>query len=98
MLRTERRIQGYMVLAAVAIGVGAQMRLTREGWFFLSFSLTLVFLAEMMHTAVCACVALFSDRYHPAVTRACDIARGAALFAALIAGIMVLAILIFQPV
>lgn len=98
MVRTERRIRVYLALTAVAMGVGAWMRLTREGWFFLCFSLTLVFLAEMMHTAICACVALFSDKHHPAVTRAGDMARGAALFAALVALLMVLAILVYQPV
>lgn len=98
MVRTERRIRVYLVLTAIAMGVGGWMRLTREGWFFLCFSLTLVFLAEMMHSAVCACVALFSERHQPAACRACDIARGGAMFAALVAFLIVLAILIYQPV
>jgi undecaprenol kinase len=98
MVRTERRIRVYLVLAAAAIAVGAWLRLTREGWFFLCFALTLAFLAEMLHTAVCACVALYADRYHPVSTRACEIARAAAVFAALVAATMLLIIFIVQPV
>jgi diacylglycerol kinase len=98
MVRTEQRIRVYLALAAGIIGIGAWMRLTREGWFFLFFALTLVLLAEMMHTAICACVALFVDRHHPAATRACDMARAAALFAAIVAAATILAILIYQPV
>jgi len=97
MVRTERRIRVYLVLAAAVVAMGAWLRLTREGWFFLFFSLTLVFLAEMMHTAVCACVALFSERYHPVATRACDMARAATLWAAIVALGMLLAIFIIQP-
>jgi diacylglycerol kinase len=98
MLRTEPRVQVYLAIAVAVIGIGAWMRLTREGWFFLFFAITLVFLAEMLHTAVCACVALYTDKHQPVVSRACDMARGGALLAAVIAATILLVIFIYQPV
>jgi diacylglycerol kinase len=98
MVKTERRTRLHLLLALAAVGIGAWMRPTREGWFFLCFALTLVFLAEMLHTAICACVALAEEQQHGSGTRACQMARGAAALALLVAAATLLVILIYQPV
>lgn len=86
----------HFIMAAVIVLIGALMRLPREQWFLLYFALALVFLTEMLNTAIEACVDLITDSYHPLAKIAKDIAAGAVLVATILA-ILVAALVFFNP-
>jgi diacylglycerol kinase (ATP) len=80
-------------MATVIVLLGALMRLPREQWFLLYFAMALVFLTEMLNTAIEACVDLITDSYHPLAKIAKDIAAGAVLVATVLA--VIVAVLVF---
>jgi diacylglycerol kinase (ATP) len=91
--RTQKHMRFHFVAAAVIISIGSLMKLPREQWFLLYFAMALVFLTEMLNTAIEACVDLFTDQWHPLAKIAKDIAAGAVLVATVLA--IVVAILVF---
>jgi diacylglycerol kinase (ATP) len=91
--RTQKHMRFHFVIAAVIISIGALLKLPREQWFLLYFAMALVFLTEMLNTAIEACVDLFTDQWHPLAKIAKDIAAGAVLVATLLA--IAVAILVF---
>jgi len=93
--RTQKHMRFHFLMATVIVLLGALMRLPREQWFLLYFAMALVFLTEMLNTAIEACVDLITDSYHPLAKIAKDIAAGAVLVATVLA--VIVAVLVFFP-
>lgn len=91
--RTQKHMRFHFIMATVIVVLGALMRLPREQWFLLYFAMALVFLTEMLNTAIEACVDLITDSYHPLAKIAKDIAAGAVLVATVLA--VIVAVLVF---
>lgn len=91
--RTQRHMRFHFVTATIIVLIGAMMQLERTQWFLLYFAMALVFLAELLNTAIEACVDLFTDSYHTLAKIAKDIAAGAVLVATILA--LIVALLVF---
>jgi len=91
--RTQRHMRFHFVTASVIVLLGGFLQLGRTQWFLLYFAMALVFLTELLNTAIEACVDLFTDSYHPLARIAKDIAAGAVLVATVLA--MLVAMLVF---
>jgi diacylglycerol kinase (ATP) len=91
--RTQRHMRFHFVTATLIVLVGSLMQLRREQWALLYFAMALVFITEILNTAIEACVDLFTDSYHTLARIAKDIAAGAVLVATALATLV--AILVF---
>jgi diacylglycerol kinase (ATP) len=91
--RTQRHMRFHFFAAAGMILLGALVHITRVQWFMLYIAMAIVFLTEMLNTAIEACVDLSTDSYHPLAKIAKDIASGAVLVATITATLI--GILIF---
>ncbi|HEY3266887.1 MAG TPA: diacylglycerol kinase [Armatimonadota bacterium] len=94
--RTQRHMRFHFATASVIVIIGALMNLPREQWFLLYFAMALVFLTELLNTAIEACVDLFTDSYHTLAKIAKDIAAGAVVVATALA-IIVAVLVFFNP-
>jgi len=94
--RTQRHMRFHFVVAALIVIAGSLMQLRREQWALLYFAMALVFLTEILNTAIEACVDLFTDSYHALARIAKDIAAGAVLVATALA-LLVALLVFFNP-
>lgn len=94
--RTQRHMRFHFVVAALIVLAGSLMSLRREQWALLYFAMALVFLTEILNTAIEACVDLFTDSYHALARIAKDIAAGAVLVATALAALVAL-LVFFNP-
>lgn len=94
--RTQKHMRFHFAITAIVILIGSLLRLPREQWFLIYFAIALVFLTEMLNTAIEACVDLFTDQWHPLAKIAKDIAAGAVLVATFLA-ILVAILVFFNP-
>jgi diacylglycerol kinase len=76
------------------IVLGIVFKLTIPEWCWLIFVIGLVFITEMLNTAIEFLTDLVSPEYNPLAKKVKDVAAGAVLFAAIIAVIIGLIILI----
>ena len=90
--RSERNLRIHVVLAAVAVGLGAWLRLNSAEWCWIALCIALVITVELINTAIEAWVDAVSPNEHPLAKKAKDAAAGAVLvaaaFAAAIGGII----------
>lgn len=90
----EKNLALHLVAAAVAIAASIYSQLDRMEFLFVITAIFMVFVTEMVNTAVEAAVDLsIGDKYHPLARAAKNIAAGAVLFAALFA--LLVAFLVF---
>jgi len=87
-LHTHRHIRTYFVITGMVIATALVLRVTKVEWLFLFMAIGLVFVAELVNTAVEALVDLITDRYHPLARVAKDVA-GAAVLAACAVSVLV---------
>ena len=86
----------YMAVCSIAtVAAGFYFRVTRIEWCFLATAITLVWLAEVINSAIEYLTDLASPEQHPLAQRAKDAAAGAALLAVLFS--LVIAALVFGP-
>jgi undecaprenol kinase len=87
----------HIAAALIVFIAAALLQLDRVGWLFLVLAIALVFIAELVNTAVEAIIDLISPEEHVLARVAKDTAAGAALVAAVFA--VVIGILVFyEPV
>jgi diacylglycerol kinase (ATP) len=81
-------------LAGVCVIVlGIVFKLTIPEWCWLIFAIGLVFITEMLNTAIEFLTDLVSPEYHPLAKKVKDVAAGAVLVAAIIA--VIIGVLVF---
>lgn len=81
--RTQRNMKIHFITAVLVIIAALVTYITRFEMIALSISITFVFFAEMVNTAVEATVDLVTKKYHPLAKIAKNVAAGAVLMAAL---------------
>ncbi len=87
----------HLAFTILVFAAGIWVRLSREEWFVVCMAIALVFLADMMDTAIASCLALFEAKYHAASDQACRIAAAASLVADGMAVIMLFVIFFRSP-
>ncbi|MBX4149989.1 diacylglycerol kinase [Paenibacillus sp. LC231] len=96
-VQTERNMKIHIAAALIVFIAAALLQLDRMSWLFLVLAIALVFIAELVNTAVEAIIDLISPEEHVLARVAKDTAAGAALVAAVFA--VVIGILVFyEPV
>lgn len=95
-LRTQRNAWIHSLATLAAISLGIWLRLSRADWALLVIAIGIVWLAELMNTALEALIDLVSPEIHPLAKVAKDVSAGAVLLTSVSA--FVLGLLIFlQP-
>ncbi|MCI1773719.1 MAG: diacylglycerol kinase family protein [Paenibacillus lautus] len=96
-VQTERNMKIHIAAALIVFIAAALLQLDRIRWLFLLLAVSLVFIAELVNTAVEAIIDLISPDEHELARVAKDTAAGAAFVAAAFA--VVIGILVFyEPV
>lgn len=95
LLRNQPHARFHALATALVIVAGLVAKLSRTEWCLLILSITLVWVAEALNTAVEYVTDLASPEIHPLAKKAKDVAAGAVLCAAL--GAAGLGLIIFWP-
>jgi diacylglycerol kinase len=92
-LRTQRNARIHLALAIVAILLGLVLGLDPGSWAIIALTIGVVFLAELLNTALEATIDMVVEDYRPQAKLAKDLAAGAVLVSAIMAvtvGLLVL--------
>lgn len=96
-VKTERNMKIHIAAALIVFIAAALLHLDRMSWLFLLLAIAIVFIAELVNTAIEAVIDLISPQEHVLARVAKDTAAGAALVAAVFA--VIIGILVFyKPV
>lgn len=82
-LKNERNMQFHFIVGILVVAVGFLQNISLQEWAILSLTITLVFITEMINTAIESVVDMFTTDYHPLAEVAKNVAAGAVLVAAL---------------
>lgn len=92
-LRTQRNMRVHVVMAVFATVMGILLQISAIGFALLYVANTGVLIAEMINTAIEACVDLITPDFHPLAKIAKDVAAGAVLLNAVLAVVIGLFVL-----
>jgi diacylglycerol kinase len=92
-LRTQRNAWIHSVVATLVVLVGLWLQISPRDWAVLVLTITMVFTAEFINTAIEAVVDLASPVHHPLAKVGKDVGAGAVLISALAAVLIGLLIL-----
>ena len=92
-LRTQRNAWIHSVAATLVVLVGLWLQISPRDWAVLVLTITMVFTAEFINTAIEAVVDLASPVHHPLAKVGKDVGAGAVLISALAAVLIGLLIL-----
>lgn len=81
-LKTQRNMRIHAVAALGVIVISLTAKLARTDIIMLSFAISLVFICEMINTAIEKSIDLFTEDFHPLAKIAKDVAAGAVFVAA----------------
>lgn len=96
LIRQERNFQTHLVLAALALGAGWLLSLSRTEWVLLVLCMTLMLAVEALNTAVEYTVdRLMGDKQSPEAAVVKDVSAAACLITAV--GVALAGVLIFLP-
>ena len=82
-IKTQLNIKIQIIAGIVAVIAGIYFKLNKIEWLFLIFACALVFITEMLNTAIEETVNLSTKKYHPIAKIAKDVGAGAATLAAI---------------
>ena len=91
-IKTQTNLKIQLVIAIIVICLAIIFKLSIIEYIFLTFSIMLVIITEVINTAIEAVVDLCTKEYHPIAKIAKDVAAGAVVLASLNA--VIIAILI----
>ena len=92
-VKTQRNIKIQIAVSIIVIISGLLLKLSVTEFIFITIAIMLVFITEMINTAIETAVNLCIDKYHDLAKIAKDVAAGAVVLAAVNA--MIIALLIF---
>lgn len=92
-LRSQHNAWIHSIVTVAVIAVGAWLELARRDWAALALAIGLVWVAELLNTALEHLCDVVSPEFHPLVARAKDAAAGGVLIAAAAAAVVGLVIL-----
>lgn len=91
----QPNVRREMVIAGGVAGLALLLGFSTEEWAILVLTMGLVFMTELMNTAVEAAVDVATSRVHPKAKIAKDVAAGMVLLSALVS--VIVGILLFGP-
>lgn len=94
-IREEKSLWAYLILTPVIIGLGIWVKLDFTQWAIVVITIFLLFVVEIINTALEAAVDTISFQYNVKVKKIKDIASGATLLTTL--GAITALLLIFVP-
>lgn len=94
-VKEEAHLKVHLLAAFIVVLLAFVFRLSMQEWLVLLVVIALVISLELINTAIERTVDLVTEEFHPLAKAAKDIAAGAVLVAAIIAGII--GALIFLP-
>ena len=83
--QTQHNAWVHILATSIVIIVGYVVKLSTTEWCWIIVAIALVFITEMLNTAIEFLTDLVSPEYHPIAKRTKDVAAGAVLVAAIIA-------------
>jgi diacylglycerol kinase (ATP) len=95
-LRTQRNMRIHVAAAVLTLCAALVLGVDRIGLAAIVFAISLVFVTELINTAVEAAVDVATDRYDPLAKVAKDVSAGAVLIAAMNA-LVVAYLVLFEP-
>ena len=93
-ITTQKNIKIQLVIAVIVILVSIFLKLNITEYMFLTFSIMLVLITELINTAIEEAVNLCTDKYHKLAKISKDVSAGAVVLASLNAVIIAVLILI----
>jgi diacylglycerol kinase len=84
-LRSQRNVRIHALVSLAVVGLGLWLRLTLAEWALLALAIGLVWITELLNTAIEAAIDLTSPDPHPLARISKDAAAAAVLVAALTA-------------
>ncbi|MFM8321571.1 MAG: diacylglycerol kinase family protein [Chloroflexota bacterium] len=94
-VRTQRNAWVHAAASVTVLLVAAPLGLTRQEWAILLLTITIVWLAEFLNTAIEAVVDLASPQYHELARISKDVGAAAVLISAL--GAVLIGLLLLGP-
>ena len=82
-IKTQRNMRIHIVFAIIALVAGILLRIDRLEFIMVVMSISIVFICEIINTAVERAVDTATMEYHPIAKIAKDVAAGAVLVAAI---------------
>lgn len=82
-IKTQRNMKLHLVIAVMALLMGVLLRIDRMELIMVIISISMVFICEIINTAVERAVDTATQEYHPIAKIAKDVAAGAVLVSAL---------------
>jgi len=93
-IKTQRNIKIQIVVSTIVIIAGLLLKLNITEFIFITIAIMIVFITEMINTAIETAVNLCTDKYHDLAKIAKDVAAGAVVLAAINAIIIAVLILV----
>lgn len=94
-VRTEPNMKVHLFASVMAILTGLFLKISQVEWLAIFSVIALVFILELLNTAIEAVVDLASPKKHPKAKLAKDVSAGAVFVAALIA--FITGVIVFLP-
>lgn len=93
--QTQHNTWIHILATIVVVLLGNIVKLTYTEWCWIIIAIALVFITEMLNTAIEFLTDLVSPNFHPLAKKTKDVAAGAVLVAAIIA--VILGLMVFLP-
>ncbi len=94
-IKTTHNAWVHIFVSLLAIYLGFILNISSNEWIFIVFAISIVFIAEMINTAIEIDINLTSPEYHPYARDTKDVSAGAVLLSVLLA--IIVALFIFAP-
>ncbi|MFN5444984.1 MAG: diacylglycerol kinase family protein [Crocinitomicaceae bacterium] len=91
--QTQHNAWIHALATVIVIILGNMVKLSTAEWLWIGLAIALVFITEMLNTAIEFLTDLVSPEYHPLAKKTKDVAAGAVLIAAFFA--VIIGILVF---
>lgn len=95
-IRTQRNMRLHLIAAAIVLVMAMSLDIDRQGLIALVFAIGLVWVTELVNTAVEAAIDVATEQFDPAAKVAKDVAAGAVLVAATVA-VVIGYLVLFDP-
>ncbi len=82
-LKTQTSIKIQIIVAILAVILGAVLKLNSIEWLFLFLAIFIVIITEMVNTCIETVVDLYTEKFHEKAKIAKDVGAAAVIFAAL---------------
>lgn len=95
LLSEEHNSRIHFLAAIIVILAGFLLKISRLEWIMICFAIGIVFIAELINSAIEALADHVTQDYQPFIKKAKDLAAGAVLIAAILAAVT--GVIIFLP-